>query len=208
MLVLMPPELKAKRSVFVRKVDEVVGKQNAEDIKEEIERQNSWLKVDEVIKIKDYTHVFKLTCEDTHMADRIKQQGFLAFNVLITPEQIKQEIYTNLLTCFNCYTFEKHPTKDCPNKNNNYCSTCGQDDHTFRDCENTFIGCLNCKREGKKVKKPQHINNGLPNKKGNDKIKNRARSRKRKTKLLIRSCCQINSGTNNKDTSNPLLYYS
>lgn len=149
-IVIMPPELRAKRSIFVRQVDGEVGIHSAQELKEDIERRNTWARINEVIKIKDYTHCFKIIFHETEMADKAIRSGFLTYDMSITPNQIQKEHFVSLLTCFNCYKFEEHTTKDCPNTDHQYCSNCAEIGHRYTECNNTEkMGCLNCKHTGK-----------------------------------------------------------
>lgn len=144
--VVMPPELRAKRSIFIRQLDYEFGKHTAEEIKEEIETKNAWAKVDEVIKIKNYTHCVKIRFAETAITDKALSDGFLAFNMSIVPSQMEREKFVNLLSCFTCYALEDHPTKDCPNKGSKWCSECAEQGHTYRECQNVNKACINCKK--------------------------------------------------------------
>ena len=59
LIAVFPPAILAKRTIFVRQVDSTVGGRTATNIRDELERLQPWLKITEIIKIKDYTHVFK-----------------------------------------------------------------------------------------------------------------------------------------------------
>ena len=48
----MPPEIKAKRTLFAWKVDYEIGKHSPTEIKDEIENKNYGIKVSEIVKIK------------------------------------------------------------------------------------------------------------------------------------------------------------
>ena len=50
---LMPPELRAKKSVIIPRVDDVVYERNIVDIREELIRQNSWIGDNEI------EHIYK-----------------------------------------------------------------------------------------------------------------------------------------------------
>ena len=113
------------------------------DIKTEIIRLQTWAKIQEVIKIKEYTHVFKLVCKDSDTRQRILTDGLLAFNTNMNPSQMTPEQFTHLLICFNCYQYEKHATRDCTRKNIK-CSECAETGHTFKDCTSSTKRCLNC----------------------------------------------------------------
>lgn len=146
--VIVPPETKARRSIILRQLDQIIGSNTPEDIKDEIERENSWLKIEEVIKMRNYTHILKLRLEETAMVEKAQQQGILAYNMAISPTQIEQENYVHIKTCFNCYQMEDHLTKECPHINLKLCSECSETGHTYRDCKNTEKGCINCKNSG------------------------------------------------------------
>lgn len=145
--VIMPPEIKAQRTVFIRQLDYEFGKHSAVEMKENIENYNDWIKIDEIIKIKDYTHVVKIRFADTAITDRVLTNGFLAFNMSVIADQITREKFINLLTCFNCYEYETHTTNNCPHKNVQICSECAQTGHTFRECKEDTKACINCKKE-------------------------------------------------------------
>ena len=149
-MVVTPPEVRAKRSVFIRQLHSSFGSHTAEEIKEEIEDKNDWAKVEEVIKIGTYTHVLKVRFAETAMADKALSSGLTGFNWSVTPDQIKREEFVNLLCCFSCYKYEEHATENCPDKTLKMCSNCAGTGHSFRDCPNADAkGCLNCKREGR-----------------------------------------------------------
>lgn len=142
----IPPDLRAKRTVFVRQVETTAGGQAADNIKLDLEKNHPWLKINAIIKIKDYTHVFKIICNETQMATKILETGLLLFNTRITPRQCEREQYTHLLICFKCYKMEDHPTKDCPS-NKTICSECAQEGHTFRECTSNYKKCTNCRND-------------------------------------------------------------
>ena len=140
----IPPEVRARRSLFLRRIDAYVGAHTAAEIKTELETQNNWLKVREVFTIKDYTHVLKIECKEVQMADRALREGVLCFYNKVAPGQIEREAYVSLQLCFRCYKYEAHPTSECPEGNIQWCSECGAKDNTFRDCKNPAKCCLNC----------------------------------------------------------------
>lgn len=146
--ITVPPETRAKRSIVLRQLDNIIGSNTPEEIKHEMERVNSWLKIDEVVKMKNFTHILKLRLEETTMVEKAKQQGILAYNMSISPTQIEQENYVHINTCFNCYQMEDHITKDCPHKNLKICSECSETGHTYKECKNTEKGCINCRNRG------------------------------------------------------------
>lgn len=145
---IIPPETKARKSIILRRLDQIIGTHTAEEIKEEIEKENEWIKIEEVIKIKNYTHILKIRMEEISMVEKAKQQGILAYNMAISPSQIEQEIYIQILTCYKCYQMEDHQTKDCPYPDLKICSECSVSGHTYKDCKSQEKACINCKRNG------------------------------------------------------------
>ena len=142
---MTPPDIRARRSIFIRQVDSTVGQKTADDIKTEIQRLQPDVKVHEIIKIKDYTHIFKIILRDNDSTQRLLTNGLNLFNTRISPTQMTQDTYTHLLICYKCYKFETHATKDCP-ETRLLCSECGQTGHTYRDCDVNDKNCLNCRQ--------------------------------------------------------------
>lgn len=68
--------MKIKRSIFIKK---------------ELEKENNWMKITKVTKIKNYTNILKIRLEGTKMVKRAKQQGLLAYNLAISPDQMEKE---------------------------------------------------------------------------------------------------------------------
>jgi hypothetical protein len=99
--------------------------------------------VSEVVKFRTYTHIFKVEFATTEMARRAAEDGFLCCHMKISPSQIQQEKYIDLLMCFTCYKYEDHLTKDCPTPKAVRCSECSGE-HSYRDCKEDFKKCLNC----------------------------------------------------------------
>ena len=139
------PKLKAQRTLVFKRIDPHVGDRNAEEIEEEILENQDWAKVKQVIKINNYSHIFKVEFRDIETANKILDNGLLLFNMAIIPSQIERDFYCEVMMCFKCYKLESHYSSECPDKNKIVCSDCSATDHTFKDCtNNTFKKCLNC----------------------------------------------------------------
>ena len=59
---ILPPDLKAKRSLILRRCDDQILNQREEDIKSEIEKQNDCVKVQEIFKYNSSKNI-KVTFE-------------------------------------------------------------------------------------------------------------------------------------------------
>ena len=102
------------------KIDASVGECSPEDIKNELQQKQPYLRIRELIKFKTNTHVFKIECESVSMAGRALQEGLKCFYPLIPRYKMQREKIINLHMCFNCYTYEEHNTVDCPQKGEVY----------------------------------------------------------------------------------------
>ena len=194
--VRIPPKMKARRSVICRKIDSYVGERSKDEMKAEIEHQNSRLKVDEIVKFKDYTHVFKIVFTSAEMAEIAQSEGIKCFNMKISSSQIQQEEYVDLLLCFHCYKWESHTTRDCPDRaKTQKCSECTEE-HNYRDCGNTFKKCINCNGNHRTMSmacpmKKKAISNKI-NKEENIRIQNEHQTYSRVVKETIDNVTQQN----------------
>ena len=91
------------------------------------------------------SHNIKLEFASSEMARKACKSGLLLFHISISPHQIRQKVYTPLLTCNKCQAVEAHSTRDCP-KPQGYvrCSECGSQEHSFRECRATEKHCMHC----------------------------------------------------------------
>ena len=74
-----------------------VGNRTTDEIKTELRHSNPWLSDVTVFKLKDYYHIFKLTCKDSTETDRVLRDGLNTCHTRISPSQIKAEY--NLPKC-------------------------------------------------------------------------------------------------------------
>ena len=139
----VPPEIKARRTVFVRGLDSSVGSQTVGDITDELVKNHDWIKYVLATKIKDYTHVIKLTFGSTDETDRALRDGLLAFSCRIPPSNITIEKFTSIQICFKCYKYEDHSTFQCTSTEI-VCSECASSGHYHKDCKSLEKRCLNC----------------------------------------------------------------
>ena len=132
---MMPPELKAHRTVICLRLDElIVDGFDPAEAKAEIERVNTWAKVQDVYKF-PRSNTIKITFRQSEMAERAVRAGLLMYRLSILPEQVKEELYTPLTSCDKCYEVEDHYTQDCPKPAGFVlCSECSSTEHSYRAC--------------------------------------------------------------------------
>lgn len=141
---VMPPELRSRRTVICFRIDELAYEYEAAEMKDELERQQDWLQVDEVYKFTG-TRTIKIICASCDVARRALDSGVLMFYISIPPTQMKIEDYTPLMACNRCQAIEAHHTSKCPRPQEyKVCSECASTEHTFRDCQSLNKKCINC----------------------------------------------------------------
>lgn len=144
---IMPPELRAQRTVICFRLDDLIYEHQAEEIRKEVERVQPWAKAQEVYKF-PRSNTLKITFQTTEMAKKARDNGILLFAMSVPPTQIREEVYTPILSCNRCYAVEEHETNQCPTPPNYVvCSECGSRDHTFRECRATDKHCINCGKD-------------------------------------------------------------
>ena len=77
---ILPPDLKAKRSLILRRCDDQILNQSEEDNKSEIEKRNDCVKVQEIFKYHSSKNI-KITFESQHMASQVLTKGLILFNL-------------------------------------------------------------------------------------------------------------------------------
>ena len=141
---LLPPELKAQRTVLCFRLDELLTGFSADEMHQELERQHDWAKIAEVYKF-SRSNTIKVTFKASEMAKKALNAGLLMFGLTIPPHQMQQETYTPLIACNRCNEVESHTTPNCTKDHAfKQCSECAAMGHTFRDCTATEKRCLNC----------------------------------------------------------------
>lgn len=147
---ILPPEIKAKRTIICYKVEQTAFEKTNNDIADEIENKQEWAKVQEAYKFPSgrdniNKNMLKIQFETISMADKAMNHGLRLFNVSIAPHQITKERYVQITFCMKCYAIEDHITKQCP-KPAGYkvCSECSSQDHTWKNCPKETVKCINC----------------------------------------------------------------
>lgn len=143
---VMPPELKAKKSVIIPRVDDLIYEWSAVQIKEELEKNNSWIGEDlETVYKFPNSSTIKITFTQTKFAKKCIETGLKAFYISIPGHEIKLETYIPVKCCMRCYSLEDHFTNECPkNKDYKLCSECATEGHVWHQCREQHKKCLNC----------------------------------------------------------------
>jgi len=139
-----PPEYNAMRTIVIRNVDKQITEFSEEEIKENIENENAWAKIEQVIKIPNAPSILKIRFESTQMAKRALENGLLILFQFMPPRFVERDIFINLVPCYRCYKYD-HLVKD-RKETDTYkaCSECASNDHTYKDCRENTKKCLNC----------------------------------------------------------------
>ena len=143
---VLPPELKAKRTVLLFKVDSHIYDNNEENIKEEVYNHNNFAneEIETIFKF-PRANIIKIQFKQAITATKTCEQGLKLFKMKIPHYNIKKEEYTPINVCYKCYKLEDHHTNQCPQEANyKVCSECSSTEHTWTNCNNTFKKCLNC----------------------------------------------------------------
>ncbi len=144
---LIPPELRAKRSVIVFNVDPHIFNNEEQEIQDELQEHNEWVKnnLSSIYKFPN-SKTLKITFSQAATALKALDTGLKMFQMSIPKHRIQQEKFYQLQTCFRCYAIEDHHTNACPlDKDYKVCSECADQDHSWKDCKNTKKKCINCK---------------------------------------------------------------
>ena len=140
----LPPNLRAKRTLILRRLDDLIIKRDKSEIILEIQEKNPWLQIVDSFLFNG-SPTLKLTCQTNEMASKALTSGILLFNMSVPPSNIAQEEYIHVTICYKCYALNDHVTASC-NKPNDYrvCSICASTDHTYRQCKSSTKKCINC----------------------------------------------------------------
>ena len=146
---IIPPELKAIRSVIIFNVDNHIYNREEVEMIDEIMDKNAYTttKITDLMKI-PRTKMIKITFTKTDIARKATECGLRMFSMSLPPHQIVQDNYIELKSCMKCYKIEEHSTPDCPMpKEYRICSECAESGHTWKECTNPSKKCINCDGE-------------------------------------------------------------
>ncbi|MPC56148.1 hypothetical protein E2C01_050101 [Portunus trituberculatus] len=98
---ITPPEIKAKRTVIVSRLDSHIYQNDTEAIEREVSDNNDWITDEDIEEIYKFpnSNTIKITFAQTAHAKKAQEKGILLFSMSIPPHQIKEETYTQVITC-------------------------------------------------------------------------------------------------------------
>ena len=143
---ILSNKLKSFRTFLAKKIDRSILENQPDEIKNEITARNSSrLVVTEIFKIPN-SSILKVTLKSSAMVDIVMKEGFMMFNMHISPHVINREDYIELINCFNCFEINDHLKSECRKPPQTICSKCGSN-HFYRDCSATpdQYSCINCR---------------------------------------------------------------
>lgn len=142
--VIVPPPLRVKKSVSLRRLDHEIMSYAIEDTKRDIEDRNIWAKAEEVVKLRNIAHMLKIHFRDIAMARKAITSGLCMFAYHLNPSQIEQEEFYSITPYWACYKYN-HQVSDCPEKGITVCSERAKISHSLRGSQNKdHPKCLNC----------------------------------------------------------------
>ena len=141
---VLPPDVKAKRTVILRRLDNHIYQQNEDDIVREIQSENSWSEISSIFKYPKFNSV-KITFVNQKMAQKACENGLLIFHLSVPPSHISIENFIMLQICYKCYSYEDHPTSLCKKpKDFSICSLCATVGYNHKVCDSSMKMCINC----------------------------------------------------------------
>lgn len=142
--IMVPPEVKAKRTIIVKMFDEYIADFSQEEIIHEISECNPQLRVVELYKLRS-GNVLKIVFGNHTMAQACLREGLRMFHLHVPTSSLTGVEYSRVDYCYRCYAINDHYSKDCP-KGVDYviCSSCSSRDHSFRQCNSSDHKCVNC----------------------------------------------------------------
>lgn len=131
---ILPPELKAKRTVFIFRIEKHIFDHSGKEIEGEIIKENPWLQSVEQINKFPNRNILKIQFTTTRTTKKATEYGLLALCMSIPEYRIKLEEYTPISICIRCYKLDDHFSSNCP-KDHSYkiCSECAATGHTWRE---------------------------------------------------------------------------
>ncbi|MPD02874.1 hypothetical protein E2C01_098481 [Portunus trituberculatus] len=100
---LLPPEIRAKRTIVLRNTDEHIYNNTEKEIEAELLNENDFLNegIENIFKIPK-TKIIKITLNSSTAAKKATDKGLLAFHMSIPHFNISIDEHIPLMTCLKC----------------------------------------------------------------------------------------------------------
>ena len=146
--IITPPEYRASRTILARNIDKQIDVCSEEEIKISLKEENPWMTIENINVFKTGpVRCIKIVLENNQQVQRAMTNGILIKSQSIPSNNIEKEIYCNIDTCYNCYSYE-HKTRDCDKEVMIICTNCSQVGHKYNNCKEP-PQCINCKQAHK-----------------------------------------------------------
>jgi len=141
---ILPPHVRARRTVLLRRLDPSICEHSADEIKSELLRANSNYEIVDLFKFPD-GKIIKVTFANQNMAQNSIERGLIMFQLSVPPRNISLDKYYAVDACYRCYKLDCHLSPECV-KPADYviCSHCSALGHYFKQCTAAVKCCINC----------------------------------------------------------------
>ena len=139
----LSPEMKARRTIFLKHVDDLVCERDTATIIEDLLQRNAYLKIAHLF-VFTKSSTIKVTCETIAMANKVKDFGVFVFESFVPSINIALDEYVNLM-CYKCYSYNDHLSSMCPKPSDfKICSQGSKTNHTYKQCPSAVKECVSC----------------------------------------------------------------
>ena len=141
---VLPPELKAKRTVILKSLDTYIYDLPLAEIVFELNKNNENLHVVDAYKFPN-SRTVKITFSNENMASTCLENGLNIFIIHLSPNMMQREEFIQIPTCYRCFSLNTHSSNECK-KETDYviCSKCAVIGHDSRYCSSNEFKCINC----------------------------------------------------------------
>ena len=143
MELVLPAELRARRTLVLKKCDDGLFEEDKNNIIQEIIEAKPYIQHDiEDIYMMPQHSIMKIKFKTIEAANKIQQEGIKLFGASIPTHQIERERYATPIQCMRCYKYD-HTTQSC-SETTILCSECSSTSHTWKNCGATVPKCTQC----------------------------------------------------------------
>ena len=183
--VITPIEYNASKTIIVKRLDPIIDEYTTEEIMNNIETQNDWLKVEELYKFETTAKILKIRCQSSNAVKRELEEGLYITNQRVKPNQVEKELFIKLTPCNNCFEYT-HTTNKCPYERLTLCTFCSSNEHRVAQCLAMEAKCLNCGAQHRTLAAACPVRKKLIKERRTE-IRARSRSRSRTNEATLRN---------------------